>query len=66
MIRFLRWLAWTRWRLGHGSRFWAYIAVGASALRLVHRMFAEPEARATVELRRGEALEVRVVDPPTR
>ncbi len=66
MIRFLRWLAWTRWRLSHGSRFWAYVSIGAGALHAVARTLREPEARATVELRRGEALEVRVVDHDAR
>ena len=66
MIRFLRWRQWTRWRLHHGSKFWAYLAVGASVLRFLHRRFAEPEARATIELRPGEHLEVRVTDPPGR
>ncbi|HEY6318480.1 MAG TPA: hypothetical protein VI462_11405 [Acidimicrobiia bacterium] len=66
MIRFFRWLAWTHWRLSHGSRFWAYVSIGTSALHAVARLLREPEARATIELRRGEALEVRVLDHDAR
>lgn len=66
MIRFLRWLTWARWRLRHGSRFWAYMAVSAPVLHAIGRMLREREARTTVELHQGDAIEVRVLDPDTR
>jgi len=65
-MRFLRWLTWTAWRLRHGSRFWLYVSVGAAAMRAVGRLLREPEARANVDLRRGDAIEVRVLDPDRR
>ena len=65
-MRFLRWLTWTSWRLRHGSRVWFYVGLGAGSLRFVAGLLREPEARATVNLQRGEAVEVRVVDPPGR
>jgi hypothetical protein len=66
VIRFLRWLTWTRWRLRHGSRFWAYLAVGGSVVHAVVRRLREPDARTTLELQPGDAIEVRVVDPEPR
>ena len=65
-MRFLRWMTWTGWRLRHGSRFWLYVSLGAGALHAAGRLLREPEARATVELRRGDAIEVSVVDADTR
>jgi hypothetical protein len=65
-MRFLRWLTWTAWRLRHGSRFWLYVSLGAGAMNAVGRLLREPEARASVELRRGDAIEVRVVDAARR
>jgi hypothetical protein len=65
-MRFLRWMAWTGWRLRHGSRFWLYVSLGAGALHAVARLFREPEARTTLELQRGDAIEVQVVDADAR
>ncbi len=65
-MRFLRWLTWTGWRLRHGSRFWLYVSVGAAVMHAVGRLLREPEARASVDLKRGDAVEVRVVDADRR
>ncbi|HEV2311157.1 MAG TPA: hypothetical protein VGU73_11605 [Acidimicrobiia bacterium] len=65
-MRFLRWVTWTGWRLRHGSRFWLYVSFAAGALHAVGRILREPVAHASVELQRGDAIEVRVVDADTR
>ena len=49
-----------------GSRGWLMVGVGLTAVRVARRVLAEPEVRATVELNPGEAVEIRVVDPPAR
>ncbi|HWW45218.1 MAG TPA: hypothetical protein VN180_09120 [Acidimicrobiia bacterium] len=65
-MRLLRWITWTAWRRRHGSRFWFYASLGAGALQTVSRLLREPEARTTLELQRGDAIEVRVVDADAR
>lgn len=65
-MRFLGWVTRTAWRRRHGSRFWFYVSLGAGALHTVGRLLREPEAHTTVELQRGDAIEVRVVDADAR
>ena len=55
------------WRGIHeGSRRWLFLglALALALARAAHRAVSEPEARAVVDVRAGDALEVRVVDPP--
>jgi hypothetical protein len=52
--------------LSEGSRGWLMVGIGLTAVRVAQRVLAEPEVRATVELNPGEAVEIRVVDPPAR
>jgi hypothetical protein len=52
--------------LFEGSQGWLLVGISLTALRVARRVLAEPEVRATVELKPGDAVEVRVIDPPTR
>ena len=65
-MRLLSRLAWTGWRRGlrEGSTGWLTVAVGITTLRVAARLLREREVRASVELHTGDAIEVRVVDPP--
>ena len=49
-----------------GSRGWLMVGIGLTAVRVGRRVLAEPDVRATVELNTGEAVEIRVVNPPAR
>jgi hypothetical protein len=49
-----------------GSRGWLIVGISLSALRVLRRVLAEPDVRATVELHAGDAVEVRVVEPAAR
>lgn len=68
MARLLSQLARRGWRRGllEGSRNWLIIGVSATALQLLRRVLTEKPVEATLELRRGDAIEIRTVDPPTR
>jgi hypothetical protein len=49
-----------------GSRGWLVVGISLTAVRVLRRVLAEPEVRATVELESGDAVEVRVVEPTAR
>lgn len=46
-----------------GSRGWLYLGLAASALRVARFVLSESEVVETVELRKGEAIEIRTVAP---
>lgn len=48
-----------------GSRGWLLVGVSLTAVRVLRRVLAEPDVRATIELHTGDAIEVRV-EPPAR
>ena len=50
--------------LFEGSQAWLVVGIGLTALRVARRVLAEPEVRATVKLDPGDAVEIRVIDPP--
>jgi hypothetical protein len=52
--------------LTEGSRGWLMVGVTLTAARVLGRVLAEPVVRETIELRSGDAIEVRVVAPPPR
>jgi len=53
------------WRGIHeGSRRWLFLGLALALARAANRAVSEPEARALVDVRAGDALEIRVVDPP--
>ncbi len=62
---FLRRLARTGMRRGmsEGSRGWLYVGLAASALRVVRYVLSESEVVETIELKKGEAIEIRTVEP---
>ncbi len=68
MARLLSRLARRGWRRGllEGSRNWLIVGISATALQLLRRLLTEPRVEATLELRRGDAVEIRTVDPPAR
>jgi hypothetical protein len=49
-----------------GSRAWLIVGISLTAVRVLRRVLAEPDVRATLELHPGDAVEVRVVEPPGR
>ncbi len=49
--------------LTEGSRGWLVVGCSLTAMKLLHRVLAEPEAHATIELHEGETIEVSVVPP---
>jgi hypothetical protein len=49
-----------------GSRRWLAVGISLTAVRVLRHVLAEPEVRATVELHPGDAVEVRVLEPPAR
>jgi hypothetical protein len=61
-------LARTGWRRGlrDGSRTWLLLGISATTVQLLRRVLTEREVQTTLELRRGDAIEIRTVDPPTR
>jgi len=46
-----------------GSRGWLYLGLAASALRVARWIVTESEVVETIELKRGEAIEIRTVAP---
>jgi len=46
-----------------GSRGWLYVGLAATALRVVRWVITESEVVETVELKPGEAIEIRTVTP---
>jgi len=46
-----------------GSRGWLYLGLAASALRVARTVLSESEVVETVELKKGEAIEIRTVAP---
>jgi hypothetical protein len=46
-----------------GSRGWLYLGLAASALRVARWVITESEVVETVELKRGETIEIRTVTP---
>ena len=46
-----------------GSRGWLYLGLAASALRVARWLIAESEVVETVELKPGEAVEIRTITP---
>jgi hypothetical protein len=46
-----------------GSRGWLYLGLGASALRVARWIITESEVVETVELKPGEAIEIRTITP---
>jgi hypothetical protein len=62
-----RWIIVSGWRRGvlQGSRGWLVLGLCTTALQLLRRLLAEPEARTTIELRDG-GIEIRTVDPSRR
>jgi hypothetical protein len=46
-----------------GSRGWMYVGVAATTVRVLHRLLAEQETVERVELRPGDAIEIRSVPP---
>ncbi len=47
-----------------GSQAWLWIGIAATAVRVLRRLLAEPGAVERIELRAGEAIEIRTVRPP--
>ena len=66
MTRLIGRLARTGLRRGllEGSRTWLIVGVTATALRAAQRILTEPTVTATLDLRTGDAVEIRAV-PPT-
>ena len=58
-------LARTGMRRGvfEGSRGWLYLGLAASALRIVRYVITESEVVETIELKKGETIEIRTVEP---
>ena len=46
-----------------GSRGWLYVGLAASALRVARWIITESEVVETVELKSGEAIEIRTITP---
>jgi hypothetical protein len=46
-----------------GSRGWLYLGLAASALRVARWIITESEVVETVELKSGEAIEIRTIAP---
>lgn len=46
-----------------GSRGWLYVGLAATTIRVLRRVLAEPEAVERIELKPGEAIEIRTVRP---
>jgi hypothetical protein len=46
-----------------GSRAWLYVGLAASALRVARWIITESEVVETIELKKGEAVEIRTVSP---
>lgn len=44
-----------------GSKGWLYVGLAATALRVVRRVITEQEVVETIELKPGEAIEIRTV-----
>jgi hypothetical protein len=61
-------LALTGLRRGflEGSRVWFVVGVTAAAFRAARRLLADTPVTATLELRRGDAVEIRTIPPPPR
>ena len=68
MTRLLGRLARTGLRRGflEGSSTWLVVGVTATALRAAHRLLREKEVTATLDLKAGDAIEIRTVPPPAR
>lgn len=49
--------------LFEGSRGWLYLGLAASALRVARFVLSESEVVETVELKKGEGIEIRTVAP---
>jgi|ABSP01.1.fsa_nt_gi hypothetical protein len=49
--------------LAEGSRGWLYIGLAATTIRVLRRVLSEPETVERIELRPGEAVEIRTVRP---
>lgn len=47
--------------LRDGSRAWLYVGLAATAVRVARRVLSEPESVERIELRPGEAIEIREV-----
>ena len=47
-----------------GSQAWLWIGIAATAVRVVRRLLAEPNAVERVELGAGETIEIRSVRQP--
>jgi hypothetical protein len=46
-----------------GSRGWLYVGVGATAVGVLRKLLTEEETVYRTELKQGEGLELRVVEP---
>lgn len=68
MGRLIGRLARTGLRRGflEGSNTWLVVGVTATALRAAHRLLREKEVTATLDLKAGDAIEIRAVPPPAR
>jgi hypothetical protein len=67
MSRLIGRLARTGLRRGllEGSSTWLMVGVAATALRAAQRILTEAPVTATFDLKRGEAVEIRAVPPPS-
>jgi hypothetical protein len=60
-------LALTGFRKGlAGSRPWLIVGITATALRVAGRLLRDTPIIATVELKRGDTVEIHAVPPPPR
>ncbi|HSO95722.1 MAG TPA: hypothetical protein VLV81_06745 [Acidimicrobiia bacterium] len=68
MGRLIGRLARTGLRRGilEGSSTWLVVGVTATALRAAHHLLREKEITASLELKTGDAVEIRAVPPPAR
>jgi hypothetical protein len=49
--------------LFEGSRGWLYLGLAATALRIVRYVASESEVVETIELKKGETIQIRSVPP---
>jgi hypothetical protein len=66
LTRLIGRLARTGLRRGllEGSSTWLIVGVAATALRAAQRILTEPPVTATLDLKPGDAIEIRAVPPP--